>query len=482
VTIRIDIAHPDKLYIGGDWVSATGGSIDVVSAHSEAVIARIAEANEADVDRAATAARKAFDEGPWPRFSPQERANYLRRLSEALEPRMPEIARAWVDQIGALASAAPFVTGGGKFWFDYYAGLAEEFDWTRKTTRIDGSGKAMVVREPAGVVAAIAPWNNPFGILAGKVAPALMAGCTVVMKPAPETPLEAYILAEAVEDAGLPPGVVNLICADRAASERLVRHPAIDKVSFTGSVAAGRTIGMACAERFARCTLELGGKSAAIVLEDADISLAASTLAQVITLSAGQVCATLSRVVAVRSVHERLVEALAAELAKVKVGHPDDPAARMGPLAMRRQRDRVEQFVSDAQTDGAILALGGNRTRGMDAGWYFDPTLFVRVDPAMRIAREEVFGPVLTVLQAHDEAEAIAIANNSDFGLYGAVFCADPDRAYRVARAVRTGTVAHNGFLFDPSLPFGGFKMSGIGREGGHEGLAAFTELKSLIF
>jgi len=482
VTTRIDIAHPDKVFIGGAWVSATGGTIDVVSAHSEAVIARIAEAGEEDVDRAALAARKAFDEGPWPRLSPQVRAEYLRRLSKALEPRMPEIARAWVDQIGALASAAPFVTGGGKFWFDYYAGLGDEFDWVRETTRIDGSGKAMVVREPAGVVAAIAPWNNPFGILAGKVAPALMAGCTVVMKPAPETPLEAYILAEAAEAAGLPPGVVNLVCADRAASDRLVRHPAIDKVSFTGSVAAGRTIGMACAERFARCTLELGGKSAAIVLEDADIALAAATLAQVITLSAGQVCATLSRVVAVRSVHEALTEALAAELAKVTVGHPDDPTARMGPLAMRRQRDRVEQFVSEAQTEGATLALGGGRTKGMDAGWYFDPTLFVRVDPSMRIAREEVFGPVLTVLEAEDERAAIAIANDSDFGLYGAVFCADPDRAYRVAREVRTGTVAHNAFLFDPSLPFGGFKMSGIGREGGREGLAAFTEIKSLIF
>jgi len=482
VTTRIDIAHPDKLFIGGEWVSATGGTIDVVSAHSEAVIARIAEASEADVDRAAIAARKAFDDGPWPRLTPQERGEYLRRLSEALEPRMPEIARAWVDQIGALASAAPFVTGGGKFWFDYYAGLGEGFDWVRETTRIDGRGKAMVVREPVGVVAAIAPWNNPFGILAGKVAPALMAGCTVVMKPAPETPLEAHILAEAAEAAALPPGVVNLVCADRAVSDRLVRHRAIDKVSFTGSVAAGRTIGMACAERFARCTLELGGKSAAIVLEDADIALTAATLAQVITLSAGQVCATLSRVVAVRGVHERLVEALEAELAKVTVGHPDDPAARMGPLAMRRQRDRVEQYVSDAQTEGATLALGGSRTRGMDAGWYFDPTLFVRVDPSMRIAREEVFGPVLTVLEADDEAAAIAIANDSDFGLYGAVFCADPDRAYRVARAVRTGTVAHNGFLFDPSLPFGGFKMSGIGREGGREGLAAFTELKSLIF
>ncbi len=483
MTTTINVRHADKLFIGGEWVpSRSGRSIAVVSAHSEAVIASVAEAGVEDVEGAALAARKAFDDGPWSLLSPQERGQYLSRLSAALAPRMPEIARAWVDQIGALAAAAPFVTGGGKFWFDYYASMADEFDWERTVSRMGGQGSAKIVREPAGVVAAIAPWNNPFGILAGKVAPALMAGCTVVMKPAPETPLEAYILAEAAQEAGLPPGVLNLVCADRAASDRLVRHRAIDKVSFTGSVAAGRTIGMACAERFARCTLELGGKSAAIVLEDADIAQTAAILAQVITLSAGQVCATLSRVVAVDAIHDRLVEALEAELAMIKVGHPDDPAARMGPLAMQRQRDRVEEFVATAQAEGAVLALGGGRTAGMDAGWYFDPTLFTRVDPAMRIAREEVFGPVLAVLRARNESEAIAIANDSEFGLYGAVFCADADRAYRVGRSVRTGTLAHNNFLFDPSLPFGGFKSSGVGREGGREGLAAFTELKSLIF
>lgn len=478
----ISLAHPDRLFIGGEWVApSTDRRIAVVSAHSEAVIAHVAEAAVADVERAADAARRAFDEGPWPRMTPHERAEALLRVSQALAPRMPEVARAWVDQIGALATVAPFVTGGGKFWFDFYAGMADSYAWTTDRSRMDGQGIARIVREPVGVVAAIAPWNNPFGILAGKVAPALMAGCTVVMKPAPETPLEAYILAEAVEAAGLPPGVVNLVCADRAASERLVRHPAIDKVSFTGSVAAGRTIGMACAERMARCTLELGGKSAAIVLEDADIPLAAATLARVITLSAGQVCATLSRVVAVGAVHDRLVEAIHAEMAGISVGHPDDPAAQMGPLAMERQRDRVEDYVALGQAEGARLLLGGTRSAGLDRGWYFDPTLFVGAEPAMRIAQEEIFGPVLTVLRANDEAEAIRIANDSPFGLYGAVFCADAERAYQVARGVRTGTVAHNGFLFDPSLPFGGFKLSGIGREGGEAGLTSFTETKSII-
>lgn len=474
--------HPDRIFVDGAWIRAdSAGEIAVVSAHSEEVVARVVAAGEADIGKAALAARKAFDEGPWSRMHPRERADYVRRLSQALEPRLDVISRAWVDQIGALASVAPMVIGGGKFWFDYYAAMADTFDWDRQGNRFDGNGATHIVREPAGVVAAIAPWNNPFGIMAGKVAPALIAGCTVVMKPAPETPIEAYLLAEAAEEAGLPAGVINLVCADRDASASLVSHPAVDKVSFTGSVAAGQAIGVACARRLARCTLELGGKSAAIVLADCDVAATAAMLANVITISAGQVCATLSRVVVEDAVHDDLVEAIREELRAITVGHPDDPAARMGPLAMARQRDRVEDYVRVALHEGASLCLGGSRTAHMEKGWYFDPTLFTRVDPNMRIAQEEVFGPVLSVIRARDEAEAVAIANNSDFGLYGAVFTADRDRAYRVARAVRAGTMAHNGFLFDPSLPFGGFKQSGIGREGGEAGLQSFTELKSII-
>lgn len=479
---EIAVLQPDRLFIDGAWVSSIDGRpIDVVSAHSEERIATVAGAGVADMARAAQSARRAFDESGWPLLAPQERAGYVRKLSNALESRIPQIERAWIEQIGALAVAAPMVIGGGKFWFDYYADLAERYAWDVSLPRFDGNGQAHIVREPAGVVAAIAPWNNPFGIMASKVAPALIAGCTVVMKPAPETPIEAYLLAEAAEEAGLPAGVLNLACAGRETSDQLVRSPLIDKVSFTGSVGAGRVIGMACAERFTRCTLELGGKSAAIVLEDADIEVTGRMLARVITMSAGQICATLSRVVAVRSVYASLVEAIHAEMARIKVGHPDDPQADMGPLAMSRQRDRVEEYVGIARAEGARLAYGGTRTSHMDRGWYFDPTLFIDVDPAMRIAREEVFGPVLTVLSAEDEAHAIRIANDSEFGLYGAVFCADSERAYHVARRVRTGTMAHNGFLFDPSLPFGGFKSSGVGREGGKAGLTTFTETKSII-
>lgn len=479
---EITIAHADKLFIGGEWVSPVrGGRIEVISAHSEEVIATVAEGSEADMDAAVSAARKAFDDGPWPRLSPLERAEYLRRLSAELAPRLPELARAWVDQIGALASVAPMVIGGGNFWFDFYADLAQTYEFEKRTTPFDGQGTAIVVREPVGVTAAIAPWNNPFGIMTGKIAPALLAGCTIVMKPSPETPLEAYIIAEAAEAVGFPAGVLNLVTSHRDAADYLACHAGIDKVSFTGSVTAGRRIASVCGHRIARCTLELGGKSAAIVFDDYDIADVAKTLAGVITMSAGQVCATLSRVLVSRTRHDDLIDALRTEMSAIRVSDPYDPAAQMGPLAMGRQRDRVESYVEVGKSEGADLVLGGARTKDLGKGFYFDPTLFTGVGCDMRIAQEEIFGPVLSVLTYEDEADAIRIANDSPFGLYGAVFTADADRAYRVARGVRTGTVAHNGFRFDPTVPFGGFKQSGLGREGGEAGLTSFTEAKSIL-
>ena len=478
----INIAHPDKLYIDGRWVEgAAAARIEVVSPHNEEVIAIVAEAREPDVDRAVAAARKAFDQGPWPRLEPAERAEWLRKLSSALEPRMPEIARAWVDQTGALATVAPMVTGGGRFWFDYYADLAARYPFETRSTPFDGQGRALVVREPAGVAALIAPWNNPFGIMTGKLAPALLAGCTTIMKPAPETPLEAYIIAEAADAIGLPPGVVNLLTAHRDASDYLVRHPGVDKVSFTGSVTAGRRIASVCGERLARCTLELGGKSAAIVLDDFDIGAAARILAGVISMSAGQVCGTLSRAIVSRNRHGDLLDALQAEMAAIRVGDPYDPTAQMGPLAMERQRARVEDYIGIATAEGARLVQGGGRPRHLERGFYIEPTLFTGVSCEMRLHNEEVFGPVLAVSTYADEEEAVRIANDSPFGLYGAVFTDDVDKAYRIARGVRTGTFAHNSFRFDVTLPFGGFKQSGIGREGGEAGLTSFTETKSIL-
>jgi acyl-CoA reductase-like NAD-dependent aldehyde dehydrogenase len=481
-TAPIHLSHPHRLFIGGVWTeAANGGRIEVVSAHSEEVIATVAEATEADMDAAVAAARHAFDEGPWPRMEPAERAEWLRKLHAALEPRVPELVRAWVDQIGSLATVAPFVIGGGMATLQFTIDQAATYPFVEKRIPADGRGEAMIVREPIGVAVTIVPWNNPFGIMISKVAGALLAGCTVIMKPAPETPIEAYIIAEAADAIGLPAGVLNLVTSHREAADHLVRNPGVDKVSLTGSTVAGKRVASVCGERLTRCTLELGGKSAAIVLDDYDLGVAAKMLTSTIIMSAGQVCATLSRVIVSRHRHDALVDAIQAEMAKVRVGDPFDPATQLGPLALGRQRDRVLDYVGVGSAEGARLIFGGGRPLHLARGYYVEPTLFAGVDRSMRIAREEIFGPVLSVLPVANEADAIRAANDSDFGLYGAVFTDDRDAAYRVARAMRTGTVTHNIFRFDPFLPFGGFKQSGIGREGGIEGINSYTELKSIL-
>lgn len=478
----IRLSYPDRLFIDGAWVEpAKGGRIDVVSAHSEEVIASVAEATEADMDAAVAAARNAFDDGPWPRLQPAERAEWLRKLHAALEPRMPELVRAWIDQIGSLARVAPYVVGAGMATLQFTIDQAATYPFVEKRTPADVRGEALIVREPVGVAVAIVPWNNPFGIMISKVASALLAGCTVIMKPAPETPIEAYIIAEAAEAIGLPPGVLNLVTSHRAAADHLVHNPGVDKVSLTGSTIAGRRVASVCGERLARCTLELGGKSAAIILDDYDLTAAAKMLTSTIIMSAGQVCATLSRVIVSKHRHGELVEAIRAEMEKVRVGDPFDPETQLGPLALERQRGRVLDYVAIGKAEGARLVFGGGRPQHLAKGYYVEPTLFAGVERSMRIAREEIFGPVLSVLPVEDEADAIRAANHSDFGLFGAVFTDDRDAALRVARAMRTGTVTHNIFRFDPFLPFGGFKQSGIGREGGTEGISSYTELKSIL-
>jgi aldehyde dehydrogenase (NAD+) len=337
------------------------------------------------------------------------------------------------------------------------------------------------VREPVGVVAAIAPWNAPYAIMMQKVAPALVAGCTVIMKPAPETPLEAYIVAECAEEAGLPPGVLNLVPAHREASDHLVCNPGVDKVGFTGSTAAGRRIASVCGERIARVTLELGGKSAALVLDDFPIEQAAGILTGTICTMTGQVCATLSRVIVSRHRHDELAEAIVAAMAGIRVGAPDDPQSQMGPLAMQRQLERVEGYIASGRQQGAKLACGGTRPAHLKKGYYFQPTLFTAVDNRMRIAQEEIFGPVISLIACRDEADAIRIANDSIYGLNGAVFTPDAGRAYRVGRQLRTGCVGQNGLRMDFMAPYCGFKQSGIGREGGPENFHAYTETKTIL-
>jgi acyl-CoA reductase-like NAD-dependent aldehyde dehydrogenase len=478
----IRIAHPDKLYIGGEWVSpAAGGAIQVVSPITEEVIFKIAEAQDADVDRAVAAARAAFDRGPWPRMTHAERAGWLRRLGEVLAARSAELGHAWTNQMGVVFAMSQHSGLRAKGTFDMYAEIAATFPFEEVRTPGHGGGQARIVREPVGVVAAIVPWNSPLSLSTAKVAPALLAGCTMILKASPEAPLEAYILAEAAEAVGLPPGVFNVVTADRLASEHLIRNPDVDKVSFTGSSAAGRRIASILGERMARYTMELGGKSAAIVLDDMDAGQAAQRLTGSLCIMSGQVCAALTRVIVPRQRHDEFVEAFAGAIGALRPGDPYDPASHLGPLAMARQLERVQGYIEKGKAEGARLVTGGGRPAGLNRGYYIEPTLFANVDNRMTIAQEEIFGPVISLIAADGDDDAIRIANDSLYGLNGAVFTNDARRAYDVARQVRTGNIAQNSFRLDNTVAFGGYKQSGIGREGGTEGLLPYLEVKSLF-
>jgi aldehyde dehydrogenase (NAD+) len=476
----IDSSNFGKFFIDGDWVEpSTDHVIEVVSPTTEDVVFRVAEAAEADVDRAVAAARAAFDEGPWPRLSHTERADHLRELAQQLRTRKDDLATAWTEQVGIIFSFAQASPEYSLSTLDRCVDLASSFDFVEQRPAAFGTG--FLVREPVGVVAAIAPWNAPLVAMLNKIAPALLAGCTVVMKPAPQTPIDAYIIAECAAAAGFPPGVINLIAAEAQGSDYLVCQPAVDKVSFTGSLATGQRIASVCGERIGRVTLELGGKSAAIVLDDYDLAEAATSLAPGLCMLSGQNCAALTRVIVSRARHDELVDLLVDNLRQIKIGDPYDPETQLGPLAMKRQLERVESYIAKGQAEGATLACGGGRPEGLDRGYFIEPTVFANVDNAMTIAQEEIFGPVVCVIPCEDEADAIHIANDSVFGLAGAVYTSDADRAYRVARQLRTGTVAQNGPFADFSIAFGGFKQSGLGREGGVEGLLPYLETKTLL-
>ena len=476
----INIRHSDRLWINGQWVAAhSGRMIELVSPNTELVIAAVAEADATDVDAAVAAARAAFDTGPWSRSTPPERLALLKRMSEHLHRREAELARAWTLQMGGLASFAGPMTAGSTQTLDLIISLAERFDFVEARPSV-AAKSAYVAHEPVGVVAAIAPWNAPYGIMLNKLAYALAAGCAVIMKPSPETPLETYILAEAAEAAGAPPGVVNLVCAHRDASDHLISNAGVDKVSFTGSTLAGKRIASVCGARIARCTLELGGKSAAIIRDDFPIEGAAKLLTGTITLMSGQVCAMLSRVLVNRRRHDELAQAIAREMQQVVIGPSDEPGTQLGPLAMKRQLERVESYINDGRQT-AQLVTGGHRPERLKRGYFIEPTLFAAVPNLSRIAQEEIFGPVLSLIPVDSDEDAIRIANESDYGLNGAVLTYDADAAYRIARRVRTGAVGQNGLRLDFGLPYGGFKQSGIGREGGLEGLMAYLEMKSIF-
>ncbi len=478
------LRHPNRVFIGGAWVKpSTDAKIDVIAPTTEEIFLSVAEAQEADVNRAVAAAREAFDHGPWPRMSHAERAGYLRAIGRKIEERAGDIARAWPNEMGILYGIAQAAAAGLGSVYDYYAGLADTYPFYehRVPEPAGGGGVGLLIREPVGVVATIIAWNGPPVMIAYKAAPALLAGCTVIIKTSPEAPSAGYIMGEVCEAVGMPPGTVNVITADRAVSELLVRHSGVDKISFTGSSAAGKRVASICGERIARCTLELGGKSAAIVLDDYDIRAAAESISQSARLLTGQVCSSLTRIIVDRSRHDDFVESLSASFEKIRVGDPFDPQTEMGPLAMRRQRDRVESFIAKGREEGATLATGGGRPAHLNRGFFIEPTVFANVDNRSTIAREEIFGPVISVIPADGENEAIEIANDSPYGLNASVFTSDSRRAYAVSRRLRSGTVGHNGFRTDSSIGFGGFKQSGIGREGGVEGLLAYLEAKTVL-
>lgn len=479
----IVLSNPDRLFVGGRWVAPHGTRrLRLTNPATEEHFFDVAEAGPEDVDAAVAAARLAFDKGPWPRLSPADRAAKMRALGAALERRCAELDAAWIAQVGTPISMARGSGMGASALLGYYAALAETaiFEDVRPSAGFV-SKVAVVVKEPVGVVAAINPWNGPLMGMMMKVAPALAAGCTIVMKPSPETPLETFMIAEAAEEVGLPEGVLNLLPADREVSDMLIRHPGIDKVAFTGSTAVGLHVASVCASRMARYTMELGGKSAAIILDDFDPAQTGPMLAPLVTQLCGQACINYSRILIPRARYSEHVESLAAAMKAVAVGNPLDEATQMGPLAMKRQLDRVQGYIAKGLAEGAKLATGGGQPKELNRGFFIEPTVFADAHNDMVIAREEIFGPVTAAIPYDSLDEAIAIANDSDFGLSGGVYTNDTDRAYAVARQIRTGHFTQNGREFDLTNPFGGFKKSGYGREGGPEGMDPYVELKTVF-
>ena len=480
-TNDLGLKHPEKFFIGGEWVAPSSDArFDVIDSRTEEPFLRVAEAQAADMDRAVAAARAAFDDGPWPRLSHAERADVLRAMAAGIRARTDDFTQSLPRESGMVVAFARAMADMEAPAWDQYASFAETFPFEEPATATLG-GFGLLVREPVGVVGAIVPWNGPLSTITHKTAPALLAGCSVVVKSAPEAPAEGLILAEIAESVGLPPGVLNFVTADRAVSELLVRDPRVDKITFTGSTAAGRRIAALCAERIARCTLELGGKSAAVILDDADLEVAAATLGFYECINTGQVCSSLTRIIVTADRHDELVDALAANFAAVKVGDPFLEDTQMGPLVSARQRDRVEGYIAKGVDEGARLVTGGGRPKHLERGFYVEPTVFGNVDNRSTIAQEEIFGPVLSVIPARDEDDAVRLANDTIYGLNASVFTPDVDRARAVAARFRSGTVGHNSMATDFGIAFGGFKQSGIGREGGTEGVLPFLETKTVI-
>jgi aldehyde dehydrogenase (NAD+) len=471
----------DKVFIGGEWIAPAGtGTFDVHNASTEEVIGRVPAGTEDDVNAAVAAARKAID-GPWKDYTPDQRGDVIAGLSAGIMGRLQEFAEIIAQETGCpIDNSVGVQVFSSTMVLDYYAKLVREYPFEEQ--RQGAIFKTLVRREPVGVVAAIVPWNVPLFVTVLKLAPALAAGCTVVLKPSPETALDAYLLAEVAIEAGVPAGVLNIVVADREVSEKLVVHPDVDKVSFTGSTAAGRRIGALCGERLRPVTLELGGKSACILLEDADLDVAVPGLLPGSFNNNGQACVAQTRILAPRSRYEEVVAKLAEHISAMTVGDALEKGLNIGPLVSGRQRDRVLGYIEKGKAEGARLVVGGGRPEGLDKGYFVEPTLFADVTNDMTIAREEIFGPVLVAIPYDDVDDAVAIANDSDYGLSGGVWGTDVEAATEVSRRMATGTISVNSWVaMDFGAPFGGYKQSGLGRELGPEGLDALVELKTVV-
>ncbi|MCV7259953.1 aldehyde dehydrogenase [Mycobacterium shimoidei] len=470
----------DNLFIGGQWRKpSTGQRLTVISPHSEEPVGEAAAAGPADVDAAVAAARQAFDHGPWPRLEAAERMRKVEQLAAIYAGHVDEMADLITAEMGSPRSFSRLGQATAAMSLMHLAlAAAREFPWVERRQGV--LGEVHLHRAPVGVVGAIVPWNVPQFLIMPKLIPALIAGCTVIVKPAPETPLDALWLAEMIEQLDLPDGVVSVLPGGADVGEALVRHRGVDKIAFTGSSAVGRRIAALCGEQLKRVSLELGGKSAAIILDDADIAETVKGLKSASLMNNGQACVAQTRILVSERRRDEVTDALRDMMSNLCVGDPSDEATDIGPLVAQRQQHRVQDYIRSGMKEGARLVLGSEEPPS-DRGWYVRPTLFTDATNDMRIAREEIFGPVLSVLTYRDEEDAVRIANDSDYGLAGSVWTADTAHGLDVAARVRAGTYGINMYTLDIASPFGGFKQSGIGREFGPEGLSEYVELQSVV-
>jgi aldehyde dehydrogenase (NAD+) len=478
-----------KLYIDGSWVDGNGdGYTAVVNPATEDVIARVPRGSSLDACAAIAAARCAFDDGPWPRMTPAQRGAVMLRMADAMQSRLAELIELNICEAGAVRTLAETRQTRGPItdFRDLAERIVPRFDWERPLQAVVGSGigQGVLRRVPWGVTALISAYNFPLFLNLAKLGPALAAGCTAVLKPAPSTPLQALVLGEVAEEAGLPPGVLNVVTGDVQVGHELTTSPLVDLISFTGSDVVGNRVYQQAAATSKKVVLELGGKSANIICDDADLDRALPGIIAGIITHAGQGCALLTRTVVHRSRREELVDKLVTALGHIVVGDPADPHTQMGPVISAEQRGRVETLIEAGLADGATLAIGGTRPAAPERGFFLQPTLFVDVDNSMTIAQEEIFGPVGAVIAFNTDAEAIRIANDSKYGLSGSVWAKDPVRAYQIAKQLRTGSVTVNGGGGgpNPDTAFGGFKQSGLGREWGAHGLDEYLQTQCVMW